>query len=881
MVVFITNSDKHHFTGVTANAETGLPRLIKFLKRKRARNEVVVKDYETNGLCPILNDPLLLILGDREIQYVIDCYTVDMSWLADFADLIFLGHHIKFDASFSMVKFNCMCYNLRCTQVIDQKLYQNNKLSKNNPRGFRYQLDYVMMRYLGFVPPETDKSIRNYFIDLKPRNARYTDKHIYYAAGDIKYLEDIFDCQMKLAKHWKLDWWLLNVECPLISVLAECENTGFVLDTKKWKENIVENEQLQYQYAKLLDEELRYLRDSLSTGEKKLVGGIWDRPRNKRQKVIPMGLFGMMDESDFMKAKGYSSKDPGANINWTSDTILLMLNALNLPAPLQGDAYKEYKYLIPVISNKGKLIKGKGKTLEGDIVDVPSYASTNQGWTCGQKAFQRYLVDFPVTPLRKFIHILSKYSRATTELTNFGQNYIDKINPITNRLHTIYRQMNTVNGRLQSGGGNNLPQRYNSQNIPRDSKFRHCFSGGLDKNGIAYTICTVDLTGAEVTFMCDKAEDDVLFEWAVINDDSHSPMVQNVWRHIFLYRAGVAAKVWKNFYQFKSKHRKARIIRQLECSDDYNVQHWYSLFETFIVSKKVNKPYRQAGKNGTFGGVYGMKPKKAAETFNGTDSELAKIGKEFDPVNVTEEEGKVIIYAQRKAIPKTYAMVEANVQKGMSHGYLILNERSNSRIWLPEVVRLLKGVRDEMTKLSRNDYSVSYDSFNGYKVHPTGDEYKLEWYHTKDYEGQLRNVPISGTQADCLKEAMVEIAKYIRENKLDEKHGVALLSQVHDELVYRCPKYMDGQSKQWYDYKKTRVLVEFTFDTPISDYAFSEKYDDLSHCVKNIRNDSGDIVQVQCSFPKFVQLTMIQCANRYLKKFEMKASMDIMDSWTK
>lgn len=903
MVIFITESEKHEFSGLVLNSNYGVKRVKNFLNKKRTRQEIVVKDYEANGLCPIKNDPLLLALGDREQQFVIDCYTVDMSWLKDYDDLTYLGQNIKYDASMSANHYDCKARNLLCTMVIDQKLYQNNRFDAQKDReGFKYGLNDIIQRHLGFTPPETDKRIRNYFIDLKPSQARYQDKHINYVSGDIKYLLDVYDSQMKHADKWGLRWWLLEVECPLISVLYECENTGFDFDQEQWRLNIKENKILQHKYASELDEEFRRLRDSFSTGERKLVGGIWDRKRNFIPEIKPIGLFGEMKMSDFTKTKGYSKKSSNANINWgSSDTILKILSVLGLPAPLQGEAFKKYGYLIPmiadrdihdyqgkVIEKKGNLVKHKGFAVVdnekvvtdpfgiSNIMSIPKYNEKGEGWTVGKVAWQSYLVDFPNTPLRHFISLLGKYSKVTTELTNFGENYLDKVNPITGRIHTIYRQATAANGRLQSGGGRKMPERYNSQNIPRDKKFRHCFKGGLDKNGDPFTVVTNDLSGAEVTFMCDGSNDEKLFEWAVINDDSHSPMVQNVWRHIYLYRAGIAGNYWTNFDSFKKKHKSQSIIKALKNSNGL-VRYWYDLSQTFVVSKKENKPFRQAGKNGTFAGIYGAKPKRQAQTFNGTDNELMKAGIESEPVNVTEEEGKVINYAQKKAIPKTYAMVEDNVRKGMTQGFIVLNNRSKSRIWLPAVIRLKWAIKEEMEKMGITHYRVNYNSWTGYTVEPTDDVYELEWYYKKDYEGQLRNIPISGTQADCLKEAMVEIAKYVRKNNLEE-HGVALLSQVHDELVYRCPKYMDGKSKQWMINSK-RKSVTFKFDNPISVEDYKNKYKD-EHCL-NVNHVEDLIYSVECSFPKFVQLTMIKCANRFLKNFEMKASMDIMDSWTK
>jgi DNA polymerase-1 len=46
------------------------------------------------------------------------------------------------------------------------------------------------------------------------------------------------------------------------------------------------------------------------------------------------------------------------------------------------------------------------------------------------------------------------------------------------------------------------------------------------------------------------------------------------------------------------------------------------------------------------------------------------------------------------------------------------------------------------------------------------------------------NTPIQGTSADIIKKAMVEIANELKKRNLSAK----MIVQVHDELVFDCPK---------------------------------------------------------------------------------------------
>jgi len=883
MQIFVTDTDRHRFTGKTINSDLAAIIISKFLKEETAKDNYIGLDFETTGLDPLVSKPLLLAVGNKDIQYVIDCTTVNLRKIFTIP-INFINHHVKFDLKYFMVHYRTIEFkNLYCTMVMEQKLFQNTSRS--------FSLEKTVLRYLGYVPANMIKSTRKEFVNANPATIIFTDSLIEYAAADVMCLHEVRNKQMAIATaNGQMDW-MLYVEFPLIEVLADIELTGFNLNIPALKEIIIANHEVKHNTAVLLDEELRNLRSSLLQGEEALTmtHGKYDRKRNKADLPVYEGLFGAISEYEYfsrMKSKVKTSKKTRSvkidqnigNINWSSaDEILSLFAKLNQPAPLQGDAANKYGYLIPVITNdkygKRKLDKSKGIDTDGKVVSVPKYNEKKQGYTVGKKAFIKYFIDFPNTPIRKLISLLNEYTRASHEISSFGENFINNINPNTGRIHTTYRQCEAVNGRLQSGGGKSKEKdKINFQNIPRSKKFRELFYGTK-----GHSVVTCDLTGAEVTFMCDMANDELLYEWAVVNDDSHSPMVQNVWRTIFEYRAGLAAKQWKNAYDFQKKRSKFN-INSLATHSNSEVVKWLTLSKTFEVNKKTNTAYRTAGKNGTFGGIYGMKAKKAQETFNGTDIELSKENPNFTPVNVTLEEGKVILYAQKLSIPKTFAMVEANVQKGLRDGYIILNDRSYSRIWFEEVINLKKFIHSEygdkinVTYVGNSEYRITEEGTDIYM----GTE-ELNWEAVKDADGQSRNVPISGTQADCVKEAMVLIHKAIKSHNLADR--CKILSQVHDELVCDCPKYLDGKSPEWLENRKTTQNA----------FCYKADWDDDLH---KIAKDGGDHViaepyqlgdnhYLDVSFPYFVKLTLIKAANRFLKNVKMQASVETKDTWTK
>lgn len=843
MIVFITNDpERHKYNGIIFNGTKGKLIVENFLQE----NKVVAKDYEASGLDAYELKPLLLGLGNEEVQYCIDLCTVDIrDWnIPD--DIQYIGHNLKYDIKLEIVHFNFHHRNIYDTMIAENKIYQG---CQTNPI-FRFGLEDVTYRHLE-KNRNIGKDTRKDFIGGNPKTFVFKQEHIEYLAEDLIDLEAIKNSQMKYLQQYQLLYWMVAVEFPLVYHLAKCELNGFNLDLEQWQANVDESAKKRHNYACQLDEELRWLRNNTPKHEqRRLKGGVYDRKRNFQPRQQLMGLFGVMDKFEYHNNSGKSKNikldkqkkrvkvvNNPHNINWGSDKQLLYIFAcLAQPAPLQGDVARKYGYLIPTLHDTEKKIAGNSGYKPNDNKEYKFINGSKEGFTTGKNALTKYLIDMPKSPLRHLIMLLKQWREANHEINSFGENFFDKINRVTKRLHTEFRQANAVNSRFQSGGGNRQPDKYNAQNIPRKKKFRHCFKGELI-NGEEPSIVTCDLSGAEVAILCDKSNDKNLYEWAIKQDDTHSPMVQNVWRNIFLYRAGKIAKAWFTPQGYKTLKDRPEVTTLLKKSKNSEVIHWYNLSKTFIVSKKENKAYRQAGKNGTFGGLYGMKAAKAAETFNGTDSELMKIDPNYTPVNVNKEEGQIILMAQKAVIPDAYRFVESNVRLAFSQGYIQYDNRSKSRIWFPEVLKLFKEIEEEHLEVYElATPTIAYLGKGKYICVETDLEYELEYRFMKDVDGQARNVPISGTQSDCIKEAIVAICNYIEDNNLKD---VKWLSQVHDELVFSMPKAIDGQSEEYHNSE--------------------EKF----------------------NFPEFVKNAMTRAASKHMNFVKMGAEYDVLNSWTK
>lgn len=189
-------------------------------------------------------------------------------------------------------------------------------------------------------------------------------------------------------------------------------------------------------------------------------------------------------------------------------------------------------------------------------------------------------------------------------------------------------------------------------------------------------------------------------------------------------------------------------------------------------------------------------------------------------LNISTEEGNIVIKTIEKEIPKTIAMVKEASFFAEKYGFVILEERTNARAWFPNLIRQLKGTIDKST-------------------------------HFIDISSDLsaaRNIRIQGTQATFVKEASVVAQKYINKHKLDCK----FLFWVHDEFVVKIPKHLDGQSDKFIEWSKTN---------------------DLPHPFNKTERVNSVVDALVIIF--------IEVANRYLNNVKIQVDYHVKNHWTK
>lgn len=242
---------------------------------------IVGLDTETQGFSPFLKKLLLLQLGNRDFQVVIDCTTIDVTLYKEYleSERLFLGWNLKFDVKF-------LFYH----GIVPKNLYDGFIAEKMRWLGYPSGMHSLSLKSAGenYLGIELDKSVRGEIIWRK----QLTDEIIVYSANDVKYLEDIRNKQLEilLPRGQKL---ALEVENKAILPTAYFEFCGVNLDIDRWKAKMVKDQEALYKSKDKLD---NYVVEMYNK----------DKSLSKFIKIVEPDLF------------GFVTPGPACAINWNS-----------------------------------------------------------------------------------------------------------------------------------------------------------------------------------------------------------------------------------------------------------------------------------------------------------------------------------------------------------------------------------------------------------------------------------------------------------------------------------------------------------------------------------------------------------------------------------
>lgn len=199
-------------------------------------------DIETDGLDPHLKNLLLLQLGNKDFQVVIDCTTIDILKYKDYLEdpnRTFIGWNLKFDLQF-LYNYEIIPRNIH-DGFIAEKLIWFNYPDGVHSLSLQTACEYYLGRKLNKEVRET--------IGKNELNKEI----IQYAAKDVKYLEEIMLLQKAFLKS-KGQSLALELENKVVPVTAYFEYCGVKIDVDKWKAKMEKDQALVDSTQKELDD---------------------------------------------------------------------------------------------------------------------------------------------------------------------------------------------------------------------------------------------------------------------------------------------------------------------------------------------------------------------------------------------------------------------------------------------------------------------------------------------------------------------------------------------------------------------------------------------------------------------------------------------------
>lgn len=387
-----------------------------------------------------------------------------------------------------------------------------------------------------------------------------------------------------------------------------------------------------------------------------------------------------------------------------------------------------------IFAKVGETVPRESKKVVNKDTKHKTYADKD---TLQEGAVLTYMIEHPNSRMIPFLEKYLEYKEVEKEISSFGLKFLNsatrtKTNirqlgykrDLTKRVHTIYRQCFTKTGRFSSGDAKN--GFFNSQQIPAIAKYREAFTLSPQEIADDWWLTTSDLRGAETVIMCAFAKDPQLYKWAIEEDDLHSPMSTLCWQAVYQFRKNKAANSWATGAMAQVD---ASIYKVKDSKGKY-----HTLSADFRITKDSDDAHKQMRtdfKAVTFGVVYGAEAKT-----------IAKV------LNISRVEAQIIINTIREAIPDTFKMVLQAADDALRDACVVHNTRTNSRKWF---MTAFKGL----------------ENMDGSEI--------------SNVSSEARNTRIQGTQADMVKEAMVEVYKYFNKNNIPH----CPVFQVHDELVWK------------------------------------------------------------------------------------------------
>lgn len=389
-IKFITNQTSFYDSYDAHNIQlSSLDELEEWFKTRKEKYFAI--DTETTAHDPYFSEILLVQIGDKDTQFVVDCKTVYprkllKTYLESSEWKKFL-HNAKFD--YKHIKHH---WKIELNNVYDSFLVE--MLIRNGLKYKGFGLKDIVQEYAGV---SLDKEVRESF---GKSVINFTIPQIKYAAADVRYFEAIHKEQKNLLEKNDLTT-CAALENKVVLAYGDIELNGFGFDAQEWTKIAKEQELELIQLEKKLD---NYIveKSKEDEGFKKYVSA-----------GIPMSLFPDMDLPVEKKGKKKSTHNrKQVLIEWSSPKQVLPIFHLH-------DINTNFT---DVKTNETR------ESISGMILEKNQH--------------------------NPFVKLYTEYKKVQKQVSSFGLSFLDNIHEKTGRIHTSFNQLRAETGRVSSSNPN-------------------------------------------------------------------------------------------------------------------------------------------------------------------------------------------------------------------------------------------------------------------------------------------------------------------------------------------------------------------------------------------------------------------------------------------
>ena len=356
----------------------------------------------------------------------------------------------------------------------------------------------------------------------------------------------------------------------------------------------------------------------------------------------------------------------------------------------------------------------------------------------------------------EFLKLYFAYQEYFKVTTSFGQGHLDAINPITGRIHTVYRQLGAASGRMSCGSqqpNESLAKLKkiskkdctypNIQQLPHDETTRACFTA---EKGNKLIDC--DWSAAEARLAGDIYQDEAILDMFRRGLDSHS----------------VYAKIF-----FKEE------LKDIDVSE----------------VKKKRPDLRQLAKGPEF-----------ALNFGGSEFAI------MQAIQCSEDKAKEIVTNYNEGFKGTAEFAKRGSKFVRENGYIVMCKATGHRMnWYDhdEWLERQKSFSPEFWE----DYKENHKGTGDYICKEVSTHFKA----ASKWDRMARNAPTQGTCAVMLKASQIKLFDWVVNNLYFGK--IKLCALVHDECLWETPEDKAEEFAKLIEKSMTETAAEYCKSLPI------------------------------------------------------------------